>query len=322
MKWKKMTFIGIALVAVGTVCTALALSNDSQLWKNAFFSLQLNPHTHMQTVVVDEPEDDMKIENSAGKPKDLEEETTSSIVQSASNYVVRPQSDCSSIDIDANVGDIIFKTGDQMRIDLVFDNPDDSDAVEITEQIVDGTWKVDLHLREDGIFGTHIGTSGLDQAIVTLPENIHSIKADADLGSVVFEEVHAARVDVECNAGNVEMHDCTFDMLKADLDLGSLQLMTLHAGDAEIEMNAGSLGAYDIAIDSSFKAELDLGQADVQIDGQMHDYNLNLKADLGEINVEDERVSASGTYRNNAGENKPIIEIKASLGQINLSFER
>ena len=182
------------------------------------------------------------------------------------------------------------------------------------------------------------------------------VKFKMDTGNIEAKSIKASTLDVKAALGKCDMTDVVVDEIIVDIDTGDLTMekvtskkFTSDAALGETEFNDVSLGETDIDSDTgnvngngfkvtNLKLKVSLGNVDIKnaviegdgkinadtgdvnIDFAMNETDLNyeLETDLGNININGDRIKGSENSRNNNAKNN--LEIMVSLGNIRLGF--
>ncbi|MDQ0359965.1 DUF4097 family beta strand repeat-containing protein [Breznakia pachnodae] len=196
-----------------------------------------------------------------------------------------------SIELDADLGDITFEKGDEFSVE--FKNFDDG---EVSFKDDNGDITIDT-----GVKSISISLAGFDNAdrriIVTVPESCKEIEIDANLGSV-------------------KLSNLTLDKLDVKVDLGSIDATGINIRKGDFNLNLGDLD-FEGNVSEELKADADLGSIDILLNKTRSDYSYDLKTDLGNVSIEG---SSHHEYKDSNG-SKPLIKGKASLGDIDIDFK-
>lgn len=175
------------------------------------------------------------------------------------------------------------------------------------------------------------GFTGIKTFGTKLNQNILTLTFPADTS---FREV-----DVEVGAGTMEIASVKAEELSAQIGAGELMMNQMEAKDLSVEIGAGRLAAsnmyaqevslvvgmgeclYGGTVVNELEAECDMGNMELSLDGKESDYNYELECAAGNIDINDNTISALASERkihNGASKN---IELTCNMGNISIRFK-
>lgn len=202
-----------------------------------------------------------------------------------------------NIEIKNDAGDIIFKESENDYIQVVLYGKN-ADETKVT--LNNGMLNIDYTKKVSFAF-INFGTVKND-IIIYLPANYeNNIKIENDYGDCEIIDLANANVDIECNAGNVNVGKiknatvkCDYGKIKIkevlnkcdlDADCGDIEIETISIKEnSNIKANLGNVNiskANDIYID----AKVDLGKMNINNNNRHSEITLKINCDCGNITV-------------------------------------
>lgn len=192
-----------------------------------------------------------------------------------------------------------------------------------------GMEKIQVY-EEDGVLyinsmNTHLKlSSGLQGHIILyVPENQYydEVNINVGAGEMSFQDLNAGKVSMDIGAGRIQCDGIQAQKLKATVGMGQLELYDMDIDDLDAEVGMGELEASG-TINKSADLECSMGNVDMMLTGSEKDYNYRLKAAAGNVDIGRTSYTGLGADRwvNNNAEKK--LEIKCSMGNISIDFEK
>ena len=205
--------------------------------------------------------------------------------------------DINDIEIKQSAGDITFKEISGDNIQVVVYGDDESD-VEVN--IINNNLNIDY--KKNYKFSFWFFGTRKNNIIVYLPSNYaNKIDIKNDYGNCKIENFVNAQVNVDCNAGNVEVGKIKNAYIKCDCgnieveevlnkcelraDCGNIEVrkMTINENSL-IKADLGNINVVEIN-DIFIEADVDLGKKNINHNNRNSDITLKIKCDCGNINV-------------------------------------
>ncbi len=193
--------------------------------------------------------------------------------------------DIQNIEIREDAGDIIIKETSENYIKVVLYGEDSNDAkVELNS----GKLNVDnTHKKNRIIFGGR--KNGIE---IYLPSSYaNEIKIKNDYGNCEITDLENATLNIDCDAGNVEIGKVKNATIKCDY--GNVEAKEI-LNKCDIKANCGNISIDRISIqeDSSIKA--DLGNIDIN---NTNDIYIEANVDLGKTNIANSNRNSNVTLK-------------------------
>lgn len=202
-----------------------------------------------------------------------------------------------NIEIKQDAGDITFKETSNDNITVTAYGEEEKD-VEIT---LEGNKLIGDYTKRNKFIFFNFGNIKND-IIINIPSSYHNtIKINNNLGNCYINNLPNATINVDCDAGNVEIGKIKNANIKCDLgqvkveeilnkcdikvDSGSVEIEKLLINEnSKIKSDLGNINikeTNEIYID----AEVDLGKANINANNRNSEVTLKLECDCGNINV-------------------------------------
>lgn len=202
-----------------------------------------------------------------------------------------------NIEIKQDAGDITFKEATDNNIKVIAYGEEKSD-VEVT--LSQSKLTVDYTKKNKFMF-FNFGNIKND-IIVYIPANYEgTIKIKNNMGNCEIENLEKATLNVDCDAGNVEVGKIKNANIKCDL--GQVEIEEI-LNKCDIEVDSGNIEIEKIFINENSKIKVDLGNANIN---ETNDIYIDAKVDLGKSNI-------SGNNRNS----EVVLKIECDCGNINV----
>lgn len=135
------------------------------------------------------------------------------------------------------------------------------------------------------------------------------LDVEIDAGNAEVKNCSGGKLDVSVDAGNVRVQNCTFNT-EADVstDLGNVSVDALSANLIKLDLDVGNIVALSLSA-SRVQAEVDTGDIALTVDGEKNEYSLSGGATVGNCNF---------TPQTAAG-NKSVYA-KVSIGNVSVNF--
>lgn len=203
--------------------------------------------------------------------------------------------DIKSIDIRQVAGDIIFKETSDNCIQVIIYGEDESDV------------KIDLSNSKLNIDYTHKNRFALfnfgvtkNDIIIYIPANYsNEIKIKNNYGRCEIIDLENATVDIDCDAGDVELGKVKNVNVKCDY--GNINIKDI-LNKCDVKADCGNIKIDTISIQEDSTIKADLGNIDIE---NTNDIYIDVDSNLGEVNIN----------RNNRNA-EVILKIKCDCGNI------
>lgn len=192
--------------------------------------------------------------------------------------------DIKNIEIREDAGDIIIKEASDDYIKVVLYGDDSNDA------------KVDLNNGKLDIDNTHKRTrifgGRKNEIIIYMPSSYsNEIKVKNDYGNCEITDLENATVDIECDAGNVEIGKIKNATIKCDY--GNIEAEEI-LNKCEIKANCGNIKIDRISIQDNSSIKADLGNVDIN---NTNDIYIEADVDLGKTNINNNNRNSNITLK-------------------------
>lgn len=192
--------------------------------------------------------------------------------------------DIKNIEIREDAGDIIIKEASEDYIKVVLYGDDSNDA------------KVDLNNGKLDIDNTHKRTrifgGRKNEIIIYMPSSYsNEIKVKNDYGNCEITDLENATVNIDCDAGNVEIGKIKNATIKCDY--GNIEAKEI-LNKCEIKANCGNIKIDRIYIQENSSIKADLGNVDIN---NTNDIYIEADVDLGKTNINNNNRNSNITLK-------------------------
>lgn len=221
------------------------------------------------------------------------------------------------LDIELGGGELILKTGDVDMIQINAETEDDFECY-----VKDKTLYIKgFDLKKKVWDWTDWDNRGKNKVTIIVPKTLG------------FKDS-----EIECGAGNIEITDVTLGKTGISIGAGSMECNRVTMEKACVEVGAGAVYMKDIVADKTevsvamgeavlsgdFLDDVDvecaMGSLDVNIKGKETDYNYDIEAAMGSVEVAGVSYDGLAAERNIDNHAGKTIHVEASMGDIKVSF--
>lgn len=173
-----------------------------------------------------------------------------------------------------------------------------SDEADLKTEVKDGILTVKLNYTEDKI--QVISFNRDSKIIIYVPENEVIKEADLclDVGNLEICDVEIINCKTVNEVGNTEFENIIMDNLVAKSDVGEISLEECRLNCADITGN--------------------IGNVEVELEGNLSDYDLELSSDMGNVKVNGEK--EANTYKSD-GKGDNLIKVVNDIGNVSVDIE-
>lgn len=194
------------------------------------------------------------------------------------------------IDIKQDAGDILFKETTEDYIKVVLYGEDEKDAhVELTN----GKLTIDnTHNRRN--FGFLNFQTTKNDIIIYVPSSYsNNVNIKNDYGECELADLENATVNIDCDAGNVELGKIRNANIKCDY--GNIEIKEV-MNKCDIKADCGNIQIDTISINEDSSIKADLGNVDIN---NTNDIYVDAVVSLGKININNNNRNANVTLKVN-----------------------
>lgn len=198
--------------------------------------------------------------------------------------------DIKDIDIKQDAGDIIIKESENDSVKVVLYGENEGDA---QVELNNGKLTIDnTHNRRSFVF-FNFGVTKND-IIIYVPSNYsNDIKIKNDYGECEITDLENATVNINCDAGNVEIGKIRNATIKCDY--GNIEIKEI-INKCDIKADCGNIQIDTISIKENSSIKADLGNIDIN---NTNDIYIDADVDLGKTNINKNNRNANVTLKVN-----------------------
>lgn len=152
-----------------------------------------------------------------------------------------------------------------------------------------------------------------------LPDDFiaEKVQIDSGAGSVTIEELYTEYLHISAGAGNITGNNLSADEVKVDGGVGNIKLRDVRFEEADFNSGVGNLSIEGVLLG---KTKIDCGVGEVELDliGNINDYDIDVDSGVGTIRVNGEKLSDSDKIDNNADNS---IKVDGGVGNVNIDLK-
>lgn len=217
-----------------------------------------------------------------------------------------------SINIDADVLDLRIAKGDAYQVEYEY-----TKGLMPVCEVKNGTLYVKQTMKKRwSVFGISNNEATLR---VTIPEGtvMGTVSIGIDVGNIELTGIEATKCGIDASVGNIEITACSFDSADIDGDTGNIIVDDTALGNAVCGSDVGSIKLKGCTF-GNLEIETDIGDTAVEAVQALDEYDLDLEAELGSVQVNGRN---EGTHYSSRGSGSGRIEISTDMGNISVSDE-
>ena len=198
------------------------------------------------------------------------------------------------INIKQDAGDIIFENSEEnnIKVEIYGDHREDFEVNQNGNEL-----KIDYTNNKGGFFNFDKVTGDVK---VYVPVSFKgNIKIKNDAGQVKAKNLQEASIDIDCDAGNVELREINKANIKCDA--GNVRIERI-LGQCNIKLNCGNLHVDKMEIKENSTIETDMGN--VHID-ETKDIHVEGHVDMGKCKISNNNIKSD-----------VILKIDSDMGNI------
>lgn len=225
----------------------------------------------------------------------------------------------SSVNIDCDMGGIEFVEGKQYSVEMDYAAKLGAPAVKVENN----TLTITPSSRTHGWFNFNligIGNYAKTKIKVYYPKGstFNQVKVSNDMGDVVLNNIKAQTMDLNADAGSIELDQIDVGSLKIDADMGDVKGTNIKTGGADISLDAGSL-TLSGAFAGMTKIDSDMGSCTLNTSLPKTTYSIEAKMDLGDCEVDGVDVGSNYTVTNASASNH--LKLNCDTGDVKVNFQ-
>lgn len=217
-----------------------------------------------------------------------------------------------SINIDADVLDLRIAKGDAYQVEYEY-----TKGLMPVCEVKNGTLYVKQTMKKRwSVFGISNNEATLR---VTIPEGtvMGTVSIGIDVGNIELTGIEATKCGIDASVGNIEITACSFGSSDIDGDTGNIIVDDTALGNAVCGSDVGSIKLKGCTF-GNLEIETDIGDTAVEAVQALDEYDLDLEAELGSVQVNGRN---EGTHYSSRGSGSGRIEISTDMGNISVSDE-
>ena len=224
-------------------------------------------------------------------------------------------SNVKSLDIDISTGSLEILRGEEFLVEANDVSKDFS--IDLTKG---GTLKIREKHRGMRFFwfDFQIKNDISTEIRVYIPENykLNTTSIDAGAGKVMIEELNTEKFRVSAGAGLIDGYNIVADNALIDGGVGSFAMENVSFNGMELNCGVGKVFLEGV-FQGENKIDCGVGNLDMEIRGNVDDYDIKIDNGLGQVRLNGERVSRNYNKNNNKSNS---LDIDGGVGSVDLEF--
>ena len=220
--------------------------------------------------------------------------------------------DCQSIHLSLDAADVVLETGGQSEIRF-----EGNEKIMPEVRAENGQWTVKQ--KEKKTYFTDVqDLYENNRLVITVPEGSlqELVELDADAGNVDMKGLHVQTLSIEVDAGDLDLEKMEIQKLVLDVDAGDIDVLDTTFTEGKIDADMGNVKVMN-GVFNDVSVDLDAGDVEIHSAVSLEDADLNLNVDMGEIRVNGQ---SSGKAFQQQGASGTRLSVAADLGDIQVSW--
>jgi DUF4097 and DUF4098 domain-containing protein YvlB len=223
--------------------------------------------------------------------------------------------DVKSLDIDNATGEFRIKIGETFKIEA-------QNVPESFEAKVDSNGELTIRENKNRVHFLWFNFNGFgsinSKITLYLPANFvaEEVKIDTGAGSVTVEDLHTEYLSISAGAGNISGRNITAEEVKVEGGVGNVNLNEVNFKDAEFDCGVGNLAIEGILVGDN-KIDCGVGEVDLNLKGDIKDYDLDIDSGVGSVRVNGEKISELDN--NNDADHS--IKVDGGVGNVKIDIK-
>lgn len=224
-------------------------------------------------------------------------------------------SNVKSLDIDITAGDLEILRGKDFLVEA-----NDVSKEFNMDLSRDGTLKI--RERQRGIsflwFNFNVNNNISTKIQVYIPENykLNTTSIDAGAGKLAIEELNTEKLRISAGAGKIDGYNIVADNATIDGGVGSFNMENVTFNDMDLNCGVGKVFLEGV-FEGDNKIDCGVGDLDIEIRGNIDDYNIKIDNGLGQVRLNGERISREYRKNNNKFDS---LDIDGGVGSVDITF--
>lgn len=224
-----------------------------------------------------------------------------------------------NIILTGNYGKVEFQKGDRFSYQI---NGTEVDSSMFTHTVENDTWRINVKNRAGFYFFGFGKDDHISKLIITVPSTqvLDSINIKVNAGTINVERLAAKELKMEMGAGSLDADELIGEgSLSLSVSAGKCKVNNIIGANPRLRCEAGQISAKGV-LTGTGKVNCGVGQIDLDLVGDVSDYDYDVSCSVGAIKVNGSQVGGIATKnsKKNGAANK--FDLDCGVGQINLKF--
>ena len=224
--------------------------------------------------------------------------------------------DVRSLNIDNSTGEVRIKIGDTFRVEA-------QNVLKGFEAKVQGDGELYVTDNESRFHFFGFNFNGINnpnsKITIYIPESFaaEEVKVNSGAGTVTIDQLNTDYLYVSAGAGNVKGSTIVADKVKIDGGVGSVNFTEVNFNDSDFDCGVGDLSISGVMLGDN-KFDCGVGSVDLDLTGNVEDYDLDIDSGVGNVRVNGEKIS-DNELRNRSAANS--IEVDGGVGDVRIDID-
>ncbi|MDR1699716.1 MAG: DUF4097 domain-containing protein [Lachnoclostridium sp.] len=221
----------------------------------------------------------------------------------------------------ANYGKVEFVKGDRFSYQVI---GTDVNSSMFTHGVDQDTWRINIKNRSGFYFFGFGKDDHISKLIITVPstEVLEEVTLNMNAGTVEVERLAAKKLKMEMGAGSLNAEELVGeDSLTLSVSAGKCKVEHMIGANPNIRCEAGQIDANGV-LTGTGKIKCGVGQIDIDLVGDMKDYDYDVTCSIGTIRVNGNQVGGFATNSHKSTNAANMFDLDCAVGQIDLRIDQ
>ncbi len=229
--------------------------------------------------------------------------------------------DINRIVLTANYGKVEFLKGDRFSYQII---GTDVDSSMFTYGLDGDTWRINIKNRSGFYFFGFGKDDHISKLIITVPstEVLEEVSLKMNAGTVDVERLAAKNLKMEMGAGSLNAEELIGEeTLALSVSAGKCKVEHMLGVNPRLRCEAGQIEAKGV-LTGTGKINCGVGQIDLDLVGDINDYDYDVACSVGTIRVNGNQVGGIATKSQKSTSAGNMFDLDCAVGQINLRISQ
>lgn len=221
-----------------------------------------------------------------------------------------------NLDIDISAGSLEILRGEEFLV--VAKDVSKNFKMDLSNN---GTLKI--RERQRGLsflwFNFNVNNDITTEIQVYIPENhmLDTTSIDAGAGKLMIEALNTEKLRISAGAGLIDGYNIIADNVSIDGGVGNINMENVTFNDMDLNCGVGRVFLEGV-FEGDNKIDCGVGDLDMEIIGDVDDYDIRIDNGLGRVRLNGERISREYRKNNNRSDS---LDIDGGVGSVDIVFK-